>query len=52
MLGAEERGVRRTGGYAAATSEEGNDAEGKNHKPAKTAEGKHRSENGGAHKRQ
>ena len=35
MLGADERGVRRTCGYAAATSEEGNDADGKNHKPAK-----------------
>ncbi|MCH7477585.1 MAG: hypothetical protein IIA14_05740 [SAR324 cluster bacterium] len=35
MLGADERGVRRTCGFAAATSEEGNNADGKNHKPAR-----------------
>ena len=34
MLGADERGVRRTCRYAAATSEESNDADRKNHKPA------------------
>ena len=36
MPGADERRVRRTCGYAAATSEEGNDADGKNHKPARS----------------
>ena len=35
MLGADERGVRRTCGYAAATSKEGNNADGKNHKPVR-----------------
>ena len=33
MPGADEPGVRRTSGYAAAASEDGNDADGKNHKP-------------------